>query len=115
MLSLSANLQHARIKDYSFYAIKSIIDPYINNLSFRENLWEVKASFDIKTNILSYELPTEKDIRIEVFNLQGMKRYDGSFNQTVFGEVDLSTMESGVYVLLVTSGSTRYRSKFIKN
>lgn len=115
VLSFSNGLEHARIKNYSFYAIKSIIDPYINDLNFRENQWEVKANFDFMTNILSYELPTEKDIRIQVFNLQGIKQYDRSIDKTVFGEVDLSSLKSGVHLLFITSDSAQYASKIMKH
>lgn len=113
-LSTSYDLHHARIQDFSYFALKSVIEPYLSDLSFRTNNWNVKADFNSMTNIFSYELPTEKDIRIQVYNLQGIKQYESNIYKTVFGEIDLSILRSGTHILFITSGEAKHSFKFMK-
>lgn len=116
VLSLAHNLYHSRLKQWHFYGFKSIIQ---NDLSLSTENIDNNDTIEVFPNpssgTINLKFISNKNIGlVKVFSIRGTKVHEEYINSN-FGVLDLTSLSSSTYFILVNTGNEIYYSKIIKD
>ena len=86
-------------------------------LTGMEDLWEEKVKVfpnPVKDKVTIQVSEKSKNLKVKIFNLQGMSVFTQSFDNESIMAIDCSVLTAGVYFLQIENGSENYVQKLMK-